>query len=98
MAYFAGNAVYIAHTKNRVKDFEDYRNMCGAGVTVADNTFEGNIGFKNHNGGAYIHHCIQYESDTEGFSKYNHTSSLPLAHRSKAEDDTGGFEFYYEDP
>ena len=39
MAYFAGNAIYIAHTVLREVDFEDHLNMCGAGVHIEDNFF-----------------------------------------------------------
>ena len=68
MAYFAGNAIYMAHTIKRVDDLKDYRNMCGAGVNIVKNHFEGNIGLKRHNGGAYLHHCIRYDSIDEGFA------------------------------
>ena len=97
MAYFAGNAIYIAHTSNRIDDYEDYKNMCGAGVLVDNNNFEGNIGLKKHNGGAYLHDCIHYDSITDGFSSKGHTSGLKLARDEEAED-TGEFEYYYDDP
>ena len=58
MAYIAGNAIYLAHTKNLLDEYSDYLNMCGAGVHVNDNLFESNIGLKRHNGGAYLHRCI----------------------------------------
>ena len=68
MAYFAGNAVYIAHTNNRIVNEVDYRNMCGVGTIVKDNHFEGNIGLKRHNGGAYLHRCIYFEDAEEGYA------------------------------
>lgn len=98
MAYFAGNALYIAHTINRFDEFTSYRNMCGAGVVVKGNLFEANTGLKRHNGGAYVHHCIYYDSSDVGFAAYGHTSSLALAQRNKTEADVGDFEYYYDDP
>ena len=61
MAYFAGNAVYITHTIDRSKEFEDYRFMCGAGVHIKDNWFAYNNGLKRHNGGASVHRCLVYD-------------------------------------
>ena len=98
MAYFAGNALYIAHSTRRITDFSDYRNMCGAGVVIDSNRFEGNIGLKKHNGGASMHRCIYYESSSDGFAASNSTSSFELALRNKTEDDLIDFEFFYEDP
>ena len=98
MAYFAGNALYITHSTKRVTEFSDYRNMCGAGVVIDSNRFEGNIGLKKHNGGASMHRCIYYESPDYGFAETNSTSSFELAIRDKTEDDLTDFEFYYEDP
>ena len=98
MAYFAGNALYIAHSINRFVDFESYRNMCGAGEVIQGNLFEANTGLKRHNGGAYVHHCILNDSSDEGFALHGHTSSLALAQRNKTEEDEGDFEYYYEDP
>ena len=98
MAYFAANAVYIAHTKDLVEDFADYLNMCGAGVVVQSNLFEGNVGTKRHNGGAYLHRCIRYSDYTTGYSALGHTSSLRLATRDKVDTDEGNFLFYYDDP
>ena len=79
MAYFAGNAMYIAHTARKVYSFEDYRMMCGAGVHMESNIFEGNVGLKKHNGGAAIHRCIYLTDEENDLVANNHTSSLPLA-------------------
>ena len=69
MAYFAGNALYIAHTVKRVTDFHDYLYMCGAGVHIDQNLFYGNIGTKRHNGGAIVNRCfIYFEDDDEWVS------------------------------
>ena len=62
MAYFAGNAYYITHAIDAVKDFQDYKYMCGAGVHVANNHFEGNMGLKRHNGGASVHRCLKLDN------------------------------------
>ena len=98
MAYLGGNAIYIAHTNNRVEDFVDYRNMCGVGVVVQDNHFVGNVGLKRHNGGASLHHCIYYEDSTSGYAGLGHTSSLKLGLRDKNAEDEGEYLFYYDDP
>ena len=79
MAYFAGNALYVAHTVRKVYEYQDYRNMCGAGVHVDSNVFEGNIGLKKHNGGAAIHRCLYLTDDEDELVAKNHTSSLELA-------------------
>lgn len=39
MAYFAGNALYVAHTVKRYTSWEHYLNTCGAGVRVSGNLF-----------------------------------------------------------
>ena len=98
MAYFAGNAIFMAHTNNRIVDFEDYKNMCGAGVVVDNNNFEGNIGVKKHNGGAYRHICIHYDSIKEGFAEKGQTSGLKLAERLDLEEHETDYEHYYDDP
>ena len=98
MAYLGGNAVYIAHTNTRVEDFVDHINMCGVGVVVQDNHFEGNFGLKKHNGGASLHHCIYYEDSSFGYAQLGHTSSLKLGLRNKTAEDIGEYEFYYDDP
>lgn len=71
MAYFAGNAFYIAHTNKHYESYSDYRHMCGAGVHINENLFEGNIGLKKHNGGAIKNVCITEADPTAGFYLYN---------------------------
>ena len=65
MAYFAGNAIYIGHTIKRITNFLDYLYVCGAGVNIENNIFEGNVGLKNHNGGAILHRCLKFSSSTD---------------------------------
>ena len=65
MAYFAGNAIYMGHTVKRVTSFVDHLNVCGAGVAIHNNIFEGNVGLKKHNGGAILHRCLKFTSSTD---------------------------------
>lgn len=97
MAYFAGNALYITHTINRYDHFKDYRNMCGAGVNIENNSFEFNVGLKRHNGGASVHRCLLYDSNFKG-KRLSTSSSLELANRTRTNDDVGNFTYWYEDP
>ena len=62
MAYFAGNAIYIGHTIKRITSFVDHMYVCGAGVNIGNNIFEGNVGLKKHNGGAILHRCLKLTS------------------------------------
>ena len=43
----------------------EYGQMCGAGILINDNRFEGNIGLKRHNGGAAVIRCLHAESESE---------------------------------
>ena len=56
------------------------------------------MGLKKHNGGAYLQHCIHYDSYSDGFAARNKTSSLKLANRNKTAEDVGDFLYYYDDP
>lgn len=63
---------------------------------MANNLFEGNIGLKKHNGGAYLHRCIKSADLSDNiFSAKNQTSSLELGQRIE---DKGDFLYYYDDP
>ena len=98
MAYFAGNAIYLGHTVKRYTSFQDYRRVCGAGVHIDTNHFEGNIGLKKHNGGAIRHICQEYSSDNIQDAYHNSTSSLEIAVRNKTDADFGNFTYYYDSP
>ena len=65
MAYFAGNAIYMGHTVKRITPFVDHLYVCGAGVSIENNIFEGNVGLKKHNGGAILHRCLTFEATTD---------------------------------
>ena len=98
MAYFAGNALYVAHTANQYTPYADYLNMCGSGVDVEANLFEENVGLRKHNGGAAVHRCIPYYVTGTGFGATLQTSSYPLELRNKTDADLDSFTYYYEDP
>ena len=65
MAYFAGNAIYMTHTNKLITSFLDYLYVCGAGVNIENNIFEGNVGLKKHNGGAIVHRCLKFTHSTD---------------------------------
>ncbi len=98
MAYFAGNAYYITHAIDVNHVYQDYKYMCGAGVHIANNHFEGNAGLKRHNGGASVHRCLKFDGKKYIKESYQKTSNFPLAERNKTDTDVGNFTVWYDDP
>ena len=88
MAYMSGNAFFIINTYRLAVPYEDHLRMCGAGILIENNHFQGNIGMKRHHGGAGYIGCEWESYDYEMFYLNNGIDAgLPLKERNATKEE-----------